>query len=167
MPYYKSPQRLEGTGPNVHFTTNLSYAIRSYVIPPIDEGQPINLSVLSDRPGSTTVLLAAFDPQTDTITSPVLVNVVFGKGQKGVAVFTNATKGGPYMLAITSYNSSYTFTLASVWSPFYDLRSFTTYGLLAVPLGLVIVYYDGIVERRERMFEEAMKGIPKLAHLHE
>jgi hypothetical protein len=28
-----------------------------------------------------------------------------------------------------------------------------------IPLGLVILYYDGIVERKQRMFEEALRGI--------
>jgi hypothetical protein len=131
------------------------------MVPPIDTGQRINLSVLSDRPGSTTVLLAAYDPEAQTISGPVLVNVVFAKDQKGVAIFTNVTKTAPYMLQITSYNSSFTFNLTSVWSPFYELRSFTTYGLATTPFGLVIVYYDGIVEKRDKMFEEAVRGIPK------
>ena len=160
MPYYKTPQRLAGSGPNVEFASDRPYVIKSYIVPPIDEGQPINLSVLSDRPGSTAVLLAAYDQQAQTISGPPLLNVVFAKDQKGMAIFTQASKSAPYTLMITSYNSSYTFTLTSVWSPFYDFKSFTTYGLLTVPLGLVVVYYDGIVERRDRMFEEALRSIP-------
>ncbi len=160
MPYYKVPQRLEGSGPNVEFASDRPYAIRSYIVPPIDEGQPINLSVISDKPGSTAVLLAGYDTQAQTILGPPLLNTVFGQDQKGIAIFTKTIKSAAVMLMITSYNSSYTFTLSSVWSPFYDLRSFTTYGLFAVPLGLVLVYYDGIVEARERMFEQALANIP-------
>jgi hypothetical protein len=160
MPYYKVPQRMEGSGPNVEFAPDRPYAIRSYIIPPIDEGQPLNLSVISDKPGSTAVLLAGYDQQAQVILGPPLINTVFGQDQKGIAIFTKTTKSASIMLMITSYNSSYTFTLASVWSPFYDLRSFTTYGLFALPLGLVLVYYDGIVEARERMFERALANIP-------
>lgn len=161
MPYYKSPQHLQGTGPNLDATADRPYVIRSYIVPPIDAGQRINLSVLSDKPGSTTVLLAPYDPRDQTIASPILVNAVFAKDQKGLAVFTNASRTASYILMVTSYNSSFSFILASVWSPFYELRSFTIYGLATIPFGLVIVYYDGIVEKREKMFQEALRGIRK------
>jgi hypothetical protein len=172
MPYYKTPQRLEGSGPAESFSSDRPYVISSYILPPIDEGEPINLSVMSDRAGTTTVLLAAYDSRAQTISGSVLTNIVFAKDQKGMAIFTTATKSAQYMLVITSYNSSYTFSLTSVWSPFYDLRSFTTYGFLTLPLGLAAAYYDGIVERRDKMFEEALKGIrgqrqPRNHSLHE
>jgi hypothetical protein len=159
MPYYKSPQRLEGSGPNVLFTPSLPYVIRSYIVPPIDSGQPINISVLSDRPGSTVVLFAPFDPETQTIVGPPLVNIPFAKDQKGLVIFTNSTRSAPYMLMITSYNSSFTFYVSSAWSPFYQFRSFTTFGVAIVPFGLVMIYYDRIVEKRERAIEQALKGI--------
>lgn len=162
MPYYKSPQRIQGSGPKVEFTSSLPYWIDAYFIPPIDVGSPISLSVSSDRTGATTVLLAPYDQDRQTITGPILVNVVFASSEKGLVVFTNASRSGPYLLTITSYNSSYTFYLSSVWSPFYALRSLTIYGLGLLPLGAAIWYYDRIVERRERMAEEALRGIKKV-----
>ena len=162
MPYYKSPQRLEGSGPGVEFTSSLPYWINSYLVPPVDAGQQMYLSVLSNRAGATTVLLAPYDQDSQTIVGPALVNVAFDPSQKGLVVYTRATRPGPYLLTITSYNSTYSFTLTSVWSPFYGLRSLTIYALGLLPLGAVILYYDGIVERRERMVEEALKGIKKV-----
>jgi hypothetical protein len=82
--------------------------------------------------------------------------------QKGLAVYTTATRSGPYLLTITSYNSTYTFSLSSVWSPFYAFRSLTIAGLGVLPLGVVVLYYAGIAERRNRMVEEALKGIGKV-----
>jgi hypothetical protein len=159
MPFYKSPQRLEGTGPDVTFTPSQPYWIRSYLIPPIDTGTPVSLGVLSDRPASTVVILAPYDPNAQSIVNPPTVRVVFGTNQKGLVVFANASRTGPYLLMITSYNSSYTFYVSSVWSPFYELRRLTVYGLGLLPLGAVIIYYDGIVERREQMAEAALRGI--------
>jgi hypothetical protein len=159
MPYYKTQQRLEGTGPKVEFTAHLQYWITSYIIPPIDVGTPINLSVLSDRPGRTSVLLAIYDQEQQSIVGPALVNVAFAENQKGLGVLTNAPRTSSYMLSITSYNSSYVFSLTSVWSPFYEFRSMTTFGIAVVPLGIITIYYDGIAERREKMFEAAMKNI--------
>jgi hypothetical protein len=162
MPYYKSPQRIQGSGPKVEFTSSLPYWIDTYFIPPIDAGTPISLSVSSDRTGATTVLLASYDQNRETIIGPPLVNVVFASSEKGLVVFTDASRSGPYLLTITSYNSSYTFYLSSVWSPFYALRSLTIYGLGLLPLGAAILYYDRIVEGRERMAEEALRGIKRV-----
>jgi hypothetical protein len=159
MPYYKSPQRLEGIGPNVNFTTTRPYWINSYYIPPIDLGSEISLNVLSDRAGRTTVLLAPYDDNLQAIVGPVLVNVVFASNEKGLVVFTKATRAGPYLLTITSYNSTYTFYLTSTWSPFYRLKQLAVYALLLLPLGLAIVYYSRIMEERERIAEKALAGI--------
>jgi hypothetical protein len=159
MPYYKTQQRLEGSGPNVEFTTKRPYWIKSYIIPPIDAGQPVTLSIISDKPGSTVVMFAPYDPQSQTVSGPALISAGFAGDQKGMAVFTNATKTAPYMLMITSYNSSFRFALTSVWSPFYEVRSLITFGIGITPFGLIMIYYDGIVEKREKMIEDAMKHV--------
>ena len=162
MPFYKSPQRLEGRGPNVQFTSSLPYWINSYLIPPVDAGRQIYLNVLSNRAGATTVLLAPYDQGSQSIIGPALLNTAFDHSQKGLVVYTRATRAGPYLLTITSYNSTFEFSVTSVWSPFYALRSLTIGALALLPLGTVVVYYDRIAERRDKMAEEAMKGIRKV-----
>ena len=164
MPYYKSPQRLEGTGPNVNFTSTRSYWINSYYIPPIDLDNEISLNVLSDRAGRTTVLLAPYDDNLQAIVGPVLVNVVFAGNEKGLVVFTKATRAGPYLLTITSYNSTYTFYLTSTWSPFYRLKQLAVYAFLLLPLGLAVLYYSRIMREREAMAEKALEGIRRRAN---
>ena len=160
MPYYKTPQRLSATGPEIEFSPTRPYWITTYIIPPIDKGTPINLSVLSDKTGATWVMLAPYDAQTQNLGGSPTINVVFAKDQRGLVTFTSAEQSGPYMLMITSYNSSYSLSLSSVWSPFYELRALATIGLAILPIGIVAAYYDGIVERREEMVREALKGIP-------
>jgi hypothetical protein len=105
------------------------------------------------------VVLAYYDEGLQSIVAPTLVSVIFSPNEKGLSVFTKAEKSGPYLLTITSYNSSYTFYLTSVWSPFYELRTLTIYAFGLLPFGLVMVYYDEILEKRERMEEEALRGI--------
>jgi hypothetical protein len=159
MPYYKSPQRLEGAGPGVQFTPSRPYWINSYFIPPIDAGQAVSLTVLSDRAGATTVLLAYYDENLQTIIGPPIVDVIFAPDQRGLVTFARADRSGPYFLTIESFNSSFTFYLASVWSPFYWLKPLAVYSFLLLPVGLVIVYYDEISEQREKMVEDALKDI--------
>ena len=159
MPYYKSPQRLEGSGPGIEFTASRPYWINSYFIPPIDAGQPISLTVLSDRAGATTVVLAYYDENLQSIVGPPLVDVIFAPDQKGLVAFTRADRSGPYFLTIDSFNSSFTFYVASEWSPFYRLRTLAVYSFGLLPVGAVIVYYDEISEQREKMVEKALRGI--------
>lgn len=162
MPYYKSSQRLEGSGPGVQFTSFRPYWINSYFIPPIDASQPISLTVLSDREGATTVVLAYYDESLQSIVGPPLVDVIFAPDQKGLVAFTRADRSGPYLLTITSFNSSFTFYITSEWSPFYKLRTLAIYSFGLLPMGAVIVYYDQISEQREKMVEEALRGIKKV-----
>jgi len=159
MPYYKSSQQLEGSGPGVQFTSSRPYWINSYFIPPIDAGQPIGLTVLSSRPGKLTVVLAYYDQSLQTIVGPPLVDVIFAPDQKGLVSFTRADRTGPYFLTIDSFNSTFIFYITSKWSPFYWLRTLAVYSFGLLPVGAVIVYYDGISEQRERMFERALRGI--------
>ena len=159
MPYYKSAQRLEGSGPGIQFTASRPYWINSYFIPPINAGQPIGLTVLSDRAGSTTVILAYYDEKFQSIVGPPLVDVIFAPDQKGLVTFTRADRSGPYFLTIDSFNSTFTFYITSDWSPFYPLRTLAVYSFGLLPVGAVIAYYDEIAEQREKMVEKALKSI--------
>jgi len=157
LPNYKVPQRLAGEGPKAQYD---SYTVSSYIVPPIDQGSPISLDFLSDRPGSTTLLLAPFNSAEQSIDMPVVLNVAFTPTQKGIVFYTSAPKTAPYMLMITSYNSSsFQFTLDSIWSPFYQYRSATTFGILTLLIGAVSLYYCEYAERREQMFKKALSGI--------
>jgi len=102
MLYYKSPQRLEGSGSRFEFTASRPYWINSYFIPPIDLGQRISLTVLSDRAGATTVVLAYYDENLQGIVGPPLVDVIFAPDQKGLVAFTKTDRSGPYFLTIDS-----------------------------------------------------------------
>jgi len=157
LPHYKIPQKLLGRGPKEQYGT---YTISTYIVPPIDLGAPINLNFLSDKPGATTILLAPFDPADQNIDFPVVLHVTFGTTQKGLVYFGQAPKAAPYLLMITSYNgSSFQFILDSVWSPFYQYRSATTFGIFMLLLGIVSVYYFEYAERKERMFSKALSGL--------
>ena len=161
MPYYKVPARLSGAGPHGAFRRDEPYIVSTYITPPIDKGTAISLTILSSKPSTTAILLAPFDPNQETIEPPIVLNVVFGPSQKGLVYFSTAPSTAQYLLMITSYNSTFEFRLSSVWSPFYDFRGLIVLGLLALPVGIVALYYDGLVERRDRMFKEALKGIPR------
>src|SRR5208337_3322493 len=103
LPFYKIPQKLMGYGPRTQYAP---YTISTYITPPIDQGTPINLNLFSDRPGTTTILLAPFDPVAQSIDLPVVFHVTFGATQEGLVYFGTAPKSAPYLLMVTSYNGS-------------------------------------------------------------
>jgi hypothetical protein len=157
LPYYKIPQKLSAHGPKDQYGP---YTISTYITPPIDKGTPINLNFLSDRPGTTTILLAPFDPVEQNIGFPIVLHVAFGTTQKGIVYFSLAPKSAPYLLMITSYNgTSFQFTLDSVWSPFYQYRGATTFGIFVLLVGVASVYYFEYAEQKERMFKKALSGL--------
>ena len=104
-------------------------------------------------------MLAYYDENLQSIVGPPLVDVIFAPDQKGLVTFTRADRSGPYFLTIDSFNSTFTFYITSDWSPFYRLRTLAVYAFGLLPVGVVIVYYDEISEQREKMVEEALKGI--------
>lgn len=156
MPNYKTPQRLVESGPKVKYAP---YTISTFIVPPIDQGSPINLDFLSDKPGTTTLVLAPYSEEA-TIDLPTLLHVVFGPSQKGIVFFTIAPKSAQYILMVTSYNSSFQFRFDSVWSPFYQYRSATTLGILVLLLAVVSLYYFEHEEQKQRMFAKALSGLP-------
>jgi hypothetical protein len=158
LPAYKSQQTFTATGPHIAFTPERNYWIDFYLIPPIDEGTPIMLSLFSSKPGSTWIFLAPFDLQTESLSGPSVVNEMLGPNDTGLVFFGRATKSSIYSLRISSWNSTYSVRVESRWSRFFEFRYGIVAGAALVPASLLLFYYDGIVEKRDRMFEEALKG---------
>ena len=115
------------------------------------------LSLMSSKPGSTWVFLAPFDLQTESISGPSVVNEMLGPNDTGLVVFGRATKSSMYTLRISSWNSTYSVRVESRWSRFFQFRYGIVVGAALVPASLFLFYYDGIVERRDRMFEKALR----------
>jgi len=164
LPGYKTPQSLTATGPKVSFTAERDYWIDFYLIPPIDEGRSITLTLESSKPGSTWVYLGPFDLETTSLSGPPVVNEMLGQNETGLVVFGRSTKSAVYSLRITSFNSTYFVRVQSTWSPYFEFRYGLVVGAGLVPASLLVIYYDGIVEKRDRMFKEALKDLKKKEH---
>ncbi len=157
LPAFKSQQTFTASGPHITFTPERNYWIDFYLIPPIDQGTPIMLSLVSSKPGSTWVLLAPFDLQTESVSGSSVVNEMLGPNDTGLVVFGKATKSSMYTLRISSWNSTYSVRIESRWSRFFDFRYGIVLGAALVPASLFLFYYDGIVEKRDRMYEKALR----------
>ena len=153
LPAYKTPQTFTASGPNVTFTSERNYWIDFYLIAPIDEGQPITLALVSSKPGSTQVCLGPFDLQTSLFSGPPVVNEMLRENETELVVFGRATRSGVYSLRITSWNSTYSVRVQSVWSPYYfNFRYVMVVAGGLVLASLLLLYYGRIIEKRERVF---------------
>jgi len=157
LPAFKSQQTFTASGPHVTFTQERNYWVDFYLIPPIDQGTPIMLSLVSSKPGSTWVFLAPFDLQTESVSGSSVVNEMLGPNDTGLVVFGEATKSSMYTLRISSWNSTYSVRIESRWSRFFDFRYGIVLGAALVPASLFLFYYDEIVEKRDRMYEKALR----------
>jgi hypothetical protein len=63
-----------------------------------------------------------------------------------------------YSLKISSWNSTYTIRIESRWSRFFDFRYGIVFGAGVIPASFLLFYYDGIVEKRDKMFQEAIRN---------
>jgi hypothetical protein len=156
LPAYKSQQTFTASGPKITFTSERTYWIDYYLIPPIDEGTPILLSLFASKPASTWVFLAPFDLQTESISGPSVVNEMLGSNNTGLVVFGRAPKTSMYSLRISSWNSTYSVRVESRWSRFFQFRYGIVVGAGLIPASLFLFYYDGVVEKRDRMWQEAL-----------
>jgi hypothetical protein len=156
LPAYKSQQAFTASGPRITFTSERTYWIDFYLIPPIDEGTPIMLSLFASKPASTWVFLAPFDLQTESVSGTPVVNEMLGPNNSGLVVFGRAPKTSMYSLRISSWNSTYSVRVESRWSRFFQFRYGIVIGAGLVPASLFLFYYDGVVEKRDRMWREAL-----------
>ena len=151
LPEYRTAQTFTASGPNVTFTSERNYWIDFRLIPPIDEGQPITLTLVSSKPGSTRVYLGSFDLQTSLSSGPPVVNEMLGQNKTELVVIGRATRSGIYSLRITSWNSTYSMTVQSVWSPYYFNFRYAIVVAGALMLASLLLLYTGrIAEKRER-----------------
>jgi len=157
LPGYKTPQTFTASGPKVSFTEERDYWIDFYLIPPIDEGRAITLTLISSKPGSTWVYLGPFDMETSSLSGQPVVNEMLGQNETGLVIFGRSTKSSIYSLRITSFNSTYSVRVQSTWSSYFAFRYGLVVGAGLIPASLLIIYYDGMMEKRDRMFEAALK----------
>ena len=152
LPEYKTAQTFTASGPNVTFTSERNYWIDYCMIPPIDEGQLITLTLASNKPGSTRVYLGPFDLQTSLFSGPPVANEMLGQNETELVVIGRATKSGIYSLRITSWNSTYSVTVQSVWSPYYFSFRYAIVVAGALMLAsLLLLHYRRVVEKREQV----------------
>ena len=158
LPLVKFPQTLLRKGPSVKFDEATTYWIDTWILPPIDAGTPFSVDLEAGSPGGLSIaILPSRGGEVIPGSSPLLTHV-FEPTQQTLSASKTAPMSSEYTVFIISVRNNFTLTISSKWSPFYDLRVYLYLGLATLPAGLLIIYYDGTKESKERLIREAVKG---------
>jgi hypothetical protein len=160
LAYIKMETQLTFQGPDVVFNEGRTYWIDDHVVPPIDRGTQIELRVSASRSGGPIyVFLYPLSYMMPPIGEPGGVPIATGiVNSTSQFLFSGkAPISDQYVVELVIYNNTYTGSLHSTFPPFYGLRVLIIPGLLTLPAGLALLYYDKLRVRRDRMYSEAVE----------
>lgn len=158
VPYVKVSQTFYEEGPGIKFNENTTYWINIWIIPPIDAGESLFVMVESSRPGGAQItILPSREGEIIAGATPI-VRYALAPNQHTYSTVTVVPLTSEYFVFVASFESNFTLLINSRWSPFYDVRTYVYFGLGGVAAGIVILYYDRIKEKQERMLREALQG---------
>jgi hypothetical protein len=156
LPIVKLPQTLVKTGPSVNLTESNNYWIDTFVLPTIDNDTEVVVTLRGGHAGSLGITIIPFRDGAAVVGALPVINYIFDPSQQTFTASARTTMKSEYFVSILSIRNNYTLTINSIWSPFDSLRAYVYLGLSAIPAGLLIIYYDRIVEKRDRMYRNAL-----------
>lgn len=153
LPIVKLPQTYVKKGPSVKLDSSTQYWIDTMVLPNIDKDTLFSVDLVGEHPGGLGITILPFRDGEVIVGATPLINQIFNPDQQRFTASTNTTIFSEYLVSILSIKNNYTLTISSKWSPFDSLKAYTYLGLSALPAGLLIIYYDNILEKRDRLFK--------------
>jgi len=158
LPLVKLPQTFIETGPKVELNEDISYWIDTYILPPIDADTPFSVDLEGAHPGGLTIaILPSRDGEVIAGSSPLLTDV-FDPTRQRLSTSTTAPMSSEYTIFIVSIRNNFSIRINSIWSPFYNLRVYLYFGIGALPAGLLVLYYERMMEGQRRVIREALKS---------
>ena len=152
----KLPQTLNLKGPSVALTETTQYWIDTIILPTIDNDTLILLNLKAEHGGGIGISIIPYRDGTPVVGEMPIINYFFEANEEIITTQTRTIMRSEYFVSIVSIRNNYTLTISSVWSPYNSLRTYLYLGLCLLPAGLLIIYYDRIIEKRDHMFQRAM-----------
>jgi hypothetical protein len=158
LPLVKMPQTLVKRGPSVELNENVTYWIDTWILPPIDAGTQVSVDLRARNPGNISIAILPFQGGEVISGSSPLLTYVFDSTRQTFSANAAAPVTSEYLVSIVCIKNNYTLTINSSWSPFYSIRTYIYLGLGALPAGILIIYYDRILENKDRLIRESLKA---------
>jgi hypothetical protein len=156
LPIVKLPQTLTKTGPSVNLTQYMNYWIDTFVLPTIDNDTTVVVTLRGDHAAGLGITIIPYSDGAPIVGALPIVNYIEDPSQQTFTLSSKTTMKSEYFVSVVSIRNNYTLTISSIWSPFDSLRAYLYLGICAIPAGLLIIYYDRIVEKRDRMYKAAL-----------
>lgn len=155
LPYVKFPE-------SVNYSVAASHPAgetpRFYDVPPVDSGTPVYVTFTGFQPEGLQFALSPV--QGNTLLRSLALGTVGGGNNYNFSVVPRVT--AELRLLVISFNGSgYTVQISSSWSPYYDLRVYTSPAVfLVVASGLASYYYRQMIpkQRAEEKVEEELRA---------
>ncbi|MBS7614466.1 hypothetical protein KEJ18_01845 [Candidatus Bathyarchaeota archaeon] len=157
LPLVKMPQTFIVKGPSKQLTGNISYWIDTWILPPIDIGTSFSINIEANTPGGISIAILPSRGGEIILEAAPLLSCIFNSTQKVFSASTIVQTTSEYLVFVVCVRNNFTLMINSSWSPFYSFRILIYPGLGALPAGILIVYYDRILESKERLIREALK----------
>jgi uncharacterized protein YjeT (DUF2065 family) len=157
LPMVRLPQTLIRTGPNVTPGTVNEYWIDTFILPTIDAETPVLVDLRESARGGLGITIIPYRDGAPVMGAPPLFTHLFDEGESTYSVEAATRIQAEYFVSVFSEMNAYTLTISSVWSPYDSLRPYLYLGLVTIAAGLVLIYYDRILEKRDREILEATR----------
>jgi hypothetical protein len=154
LPLVKLPQTFNRTGPSAVAGSN-QYWIDTFILPQIDNGTVIMIYLKGVHPGGLGITIIPYQEGAPIVGATPVINYIFETDQETLTAQSMATLDAEYFVSVVSIMNSYSLTISSVWSPYNSLRTYLYPGLSMLPAGLLIVYYDRIIEKRDEQIRKS------------
>ena len=156
LPLVKLNQTLIKTGPSITLTESNQYWIDTFILPTIDNDTPVIVNLKGEKAGGLGITIIPYKNGAYVIGKGAILNHIFNVGEQIFAATARTSVESEYFVSVSCIRNNYTLTISSVWSPYDSLKAYLYLGLSAFPAGLLIIYYDRIIEKRDRLFQKAM-----------
>jgi len=158
FPLIALPQTLVRKGPSVTFNDNIKYWIDIIGLPTIKKDTSFYLEIIGDKTGGLVVTVLSSKNGVVIAGSSPLISYLFDSNQKRFEVAPKTEMESEYIVSIVSIQNYYTITISSIWSPFDAYKTYLYPGLFTLPAGLLLLYYDNIQEKREKVIKESLNN---------
>jgi hypothetical protein len=156
LPLVKLPQILTKTGPSFILTESNQYWIDTFIIPTIDNDTMILITLKGGHVGGIGISIIPYKDGTPIVGETPVINYIFDADQETYTTQAKTNLKAEYFVTVFCIKNNYTLTINSVWSPYDSLRAYLYLGLSTLPAGLLIIYYDRIIEERDIEIQKAL-----------
>lgn len=156
LPLVKLPQTLVKTGPSVPLSASNQYWIDTFIIPTIDNDTLVSITLKGDHAGGLGITIIPYREGAPVVGAMPIINYIFETNQEILLAQAKTSTKSEYFVSVVTIMNSYTLTINSLWSPYDSLRAYLYLGLSMLPAGLLIIYYDRIIEKRDQMIRSSL-----------